>query len=83
MCTLTVVPISPHTGSDRLGFKLNIDGKPTTRPQMLSMISKIYDPLELAAPLLLKGKRILQELFKSNFNWDDAVSDNYIVEWEK
>ena len=70
-------------GSDTLRFKLNLDGKPTTRRQMLSMISKIYDPLGLAAPFLLKGKRILQELCKSNFNWDDVVSDDHIVEWEK
>ena len=50
---------------------------------MLSMISKIYDPLGLAAPFFLKGKRILQELCKSNFNWDDVVSDHYIVAWVK
>ena len=40
--------------SDTLGFKLNLD-------------RKIYDPRGLAAPFLLKGKRILQELCKSNF----------------
>ena len=28
-------------------------------------------------------KKILQELYKSNFSWDDADSDDYIVEWEK
>ena len=55
-------------GSDKLGFKLNLDGKPTTRPQMLSIISKIYNLLRLAVPFLLKGKRILQELYKSNFS---------------
>ena len=70
-------------GSDRLGFKLRLDGKPTTRRQMLSMISKNYDPLGLAAPFLLQGKRTLQEWCKNNFSWDDAVSDNYIAEWEK
>ena len=70
-------------GSDTLSFKLNLDGKPTTRCQMISMISKIYDPLGLAALFLLKGKRILQELCKSNFNWDDVVSDDYIIAWEK
>ena len=69
-------------GSDTLGFKLNLDGKPTTRHQMLSMISKIYCSLGLAVPFLLKGKRILQELRKINFNWDDAVSDD-IAEWQK
>ena len=63
-------------GSDRLSFKLDLDGKPTTRHQMLSMISKIYHPLGLAAPFL-KGKRILQELYKINFSWDDAVPDHY------
>ena len=70
-------------GNDRLGFKLNLDGKPRTRCQMLSLISKIYNPLGLAAPFQLKGKRILQELCKSNFSWYDTVSDDYIVEWEK
>ena len=55
-------------GSDRLVFKLNLDDKPTTRRQMLSMISVIYDTFGLAAPFLLKGKRILQELCKSNFS---------------
>ena len=70
-------------GSDALVVMLNLDGKPTTRYQMLSMISKIYDPFGLAAPFLLKGKRILQELCNCNFNWEDAVSDDCIVEWEK
>ena len=36
----------------------------------------------MAVPFLLKGKRILQELRKINFNWDDAVSDD-IAEWQK
>ena len=67
-------------GSDRLGFKLNLDGKLTTRHQMLSMVSKIYDPIELTALFL---KRILQELCRSNFTWDGAVSDDYIVECQK
>ena len=65
-------------GSDRLGFKLNLDSEPTTSCQMLSMISRILDPLGLAAPFLLKSKRILQQLCKSNFSWDDAVSDDLI-----
>ena len=50
---------------------------------MLSLISKIYNPIGLAAPFLLKGKRILQESRKSYFSWDGAVSVDYIVEWEK
>ena len=70
-------------GNDRPSFNLNLDSKPTATRQMLSMVNKIYDPLGLAAPFLMKDKRILQELCKSNISWDDTVSDDYVVEWEK
>ena len=32
---------------------------------------------------MLKGKRILQELCKNNFSWDDQVSPKIIEEWEQ
>ena len=50
---------------------------------MLSVVSKIYDPLGFATPFLLKGKRILQVLCKSNYSWDKVVSDDYIKDWNK
>ena len=68
--TEKAVEVNWDIRSDTLGFKLNRD-------------RKIYGPRGLAAPILLKGKRILQELCKSNFKWDDAVSDDYIVELKK
>ena len=46
----------------------------------MSLISKIYDPLGLDIPYLLKGKRILQESCKRNYSWDDAIADDYIAE---
>ena len=61
--------------SDKLGFKVNLGDKPYTRRGMHSMISKIYDPLGL-------GKRILEELFKNNFSWDEQVSVETIEEWD-
>ena len=80
--TENALGVNWNIGSDGLGFKLNLDGnldgKPTTRCQMLSMISKIYNP-----PFLLKGKRIFQQFCRSNFSWDDPVSVDYIVDWEK
>ena len=53
-----------NIGTDTLGFKLNLHGKPTTRRQMLSMISNIYDPLGLAAPFFLKGKKDIARLMQ-------------------
>ena len=68
---------------ETFGFKTNLGEKPGTRRGMLSMVSKIYDPLGFAAPFLLKGKRILQVLCTSNYSWDEAVSDDYIKDWNK
>ena len=41
-----------------------------------------YDPLELASPFLLKRKKILQDLCRNNYNWDEAVPDDSVREWE-
>ena len=68
---------------DTFRFKTNLGEKPLTRRGMLSMVSKIYDYLGFAAPFLLKGKRILQVLCKSNYSWDEAVSHDYIKDWNK
>ena len=53
---------------DRFGFKPNLGETPLTRRGMLSMVSRIYDPLSFAAPFLLKGKMILQVLCKRNYS---------------
>ena len=69
--------------NNTFGFKTNLGEKSLTRHGMLSMLSKIYDPLGFAAPFQLKGKRILQVLCKSNYSRDEAVSDDYIKDWNK
>ena len=63
--------------NDQLGFTVSLGDKPFTRRGMLSTISKIYDSLGLAAPFLLKGKIILQDLCKNNYSWDDNVPSNF------
>ena len=50
---------------------------------ILSTVSSIYDPLGFAAPTLLEGKKILQELCKGKVDWDDPVPDSIKMLWEK
>ena len=47
------------------------------------MISRIYDPLGLASPFLLEGKRILQVLCKNDYSWDQPVSEEFIKLWDQ
>ena len=56
--------------SDELGFRITI-------------IGSIYDPLGIAAPVLLPGKKILQDLCREKIDWDDEISDAYRHRWEE
>ena len=63
------------------GFTLK--DKPATRRGILSTVSSIYDPLGMASPFLLTGKRILQRLCHEKLDWDEPIPSNYLVEWER
>ena len=72
-----------HVESDKFGFRVTIKNKPLTRRGILSTIGSIYDPLGIAAPVLLPGKKILQDLCKERADWDDEIPDIYRHRWEE
>ena len=66
-----------HVESEKFRFRITIKDKPLTRRGILSTIGSIYDPLGIAAPVLLPGKKILQDLSKERAGWDDEIPDIY------
>ena len=52
-----------------------------TRRGILSTVGTVYDPLGFLAPLLLVGKRLLQELCKGKVDWDDPIPENVRECW--
>ena len=69
--------------SDELGFRIALKEKPATRRGILSTICSVYDPLGIASPVILQGKKLLQELCKCNTDWDDAIPDENKLKWER
>ena len=69
--------------SDTLQFRIIVQDKPLSRRGILSTVSSVFDPLGLAAPFILMGKRILQELCRDGVGWDDEVPDDLRPQWEK
>ena len=69
--------------TDTFGFKISSKDKPATKKGMLSKLSSVHDPLDLASPFILKGRRIVQKLCQGNTAWDDTVSDEVQKEWTK
>ena len=61
--------------SDSLQFRVELKDQPLTRRGILSTVSSVFDPLGLLAPVILIGKKILQELCRDKAGWDDTVPE--------
>ena len=70
-----------NTEIDMLEFRVSLKDKPLTRRGLLSLLSSVYDPLGLAAPFILEGRKIIQQLCLENKGWDDRISENSQEEW--
>ncbi|XP_026682006.1 uncharacterized protein LOC103512836 [Diaphorina citri] len=63
-------------------FKINIDNKPCTKRNMLSLISRLFDPLGLLAPVILWAKQLIQQLWCLNLSWDETPPPHIVEDWE-
>ena len=67
--------------SDCFKFHIVVQDRPLAWRGILSTVSTVYDPLGFLAPLLLVGKRLLQELCKGKVDWDDPIPENVRECW--
>ena len=52
-----------------------------TRRGVLSAVASVFDPLGLAAPFVLLGKQILQDLCRRKMDWDEPLPSDLMVKW--
>ena len=74
-------------GSDSFTFKVSLEEKPFSRRGVLSVTNSIYDPIGLAAPVVIKGKQLLRQLttdmkFEEPKEWDAPLPVEYKPLWE-
>ena len=67
---------------DSFQLRIVLKDRPCPRRRILSIVSCIYDSLGFTAPLLLEGKKILQELCRGKADWDDPVPEHMTTRWE-
>lgn len=60
---------------DKLNSNVN------TKREILSHISKFYDPLGLVSPIIIKAKVILQRLWEDQIPWDAVPNKKCADEW--
>lgn len=74
---VAILGVAWHPESDVFRIKLNTQEIETTQTvtkrMILSYISRTFDPLGLIAPIVLRGKLLMQELWKLGVTWDTSV----------
>lgn len=60
-----------------------VESPTATRRNILSIVSKLFDPLGFVSPFVLQAKILLHEICRQGLQWDDEVPDKLMVQWHK
>ncbi|XP_071578820.1 uncharacterized protein [Temnothorax nylanderi] len=71
-----------NTALDEFQFTTPIIERASTKREILSAISKLFDPLGLIGPVLTVAKILMQELWKTKVDWDDPLPEVFKNEWK-
>jgi len=71
-----------HPEQDIFEFSIqSITSSSKTKREVLSAISRLFDPLGLINPILIRAKLIMQEIWATNLGWDDSSSIKLQQAW--
>ena len=71
------------TETDTFEFRINLKQKPLTRREALSLLSSVYDPLGFAASFPIPWKLLIQQLYRGNLGWDEAITEDMQIQCRK
>lgn len=72
-----------NTTADEYHFVVKLTEQPRklTKRELLSDISKLFDPIGFLAPIVILAEILFQSLWLKGLDWDDHLPDDIIHEW--
>ena len=61
----------------------SLDPNASTKRQILSSLSSVFDPLGIFAPVLLQGKLMIREMCQKLVDWDQKLDKDLLSRWVK
>lgn len=76
--------LSWYPGTDKLQFKTqNCELHSVyTKRIILGELSKVFDPLGLLGPVIIKGRIFIQQLWQERLSWDEPLSNDIQSRWK-
>ena len=73
---------NPSTDELSIAGPERVDVATVTKRTILSRVSKTFDPLGLATPVIVRGKILLRKLWQDKLDWDDPIPVTMSNEWD-
>lgn len=71
-----------NPSEDTFKFKVDVpSSKLPSKRVILSEISKLFDPLGWLAPVIIKAKLMIQELWEKQLDWDQPIPEESRIKW--
>lgn len=71
-----------NTRQDYFHFNVKLTEKPAnTKREVLSEISKLFDPLGLVGPVIVIAKQLMRRLWEDNLEWDAVIPVDVQLKW--
>lgn len=68
---------------DAFVFSMRTSPDASSKREILSSVSSIFDPLGLLAPVVLVAKILLQDIWKLKLEWDEPVPVDVLTRWRR
>lgn len=72
-----------YPANDRFGFNVTLSSiaTPITKRIVLADTARLFDPLGLLSPVIIRAKILLQILWLLGLDWDDKLPDAVTTQW--
>ncbi|KAJ8913119.1 hypothetical protein NQ315_006037 [Exocentrus adspersus] len=80
---LKTLGIAWNSAIDVLSYSVNLkeQTKPATKRSVLATVSKIFDPLGLVGPTIVRAKLFMQHLWREKLDWDEQLPADIQIWW--
>ena len=65
------------------GFEVLMDGKPPTKRQIVSKMSRLWDPMGFLGPFLVTAKLVVRDCWLQEVDWDVVPPAPVVERWNK
>ncbi|XP_066595459.1 uncharacterized protein [Prorops nasuta] len=82
--TVKILGLLWRTESDSFGFNIQQVPTPnqrTTKREVLSYLARLFDPLGWLAPVIVRAKILLQDLWILKIDWDTPLPEEVLKKW--